>query len=66
MSEFIEFNEYKGGKALVNIEHIVKVRPADDGTSYLYFDAATGSQGSTSLAVLHVAESYSVVKRKLQ
>lgn len=50
---------------LVNIEHIIKVRPDEEGT-YLYFDVVTGNNGSTSLSVLHVAESYSVVKRKLQ
>lgn len=65
MAEFVEFNEFKGEKMLVNIEHIIKVRPDEEGT-YLYFDVVTGNNGSTSLSVLHVAESYSVVKRKLQ
>lgn len=65
MAEFVEFKEYRGDKVLVNIEHIIKVRPNSEGT-YLYFDATTGTQGSTSLSTLHVAESYSVVRRKLQ
>lgn len=65
MAEFVEFNEYKGDKVLVNIEHIIKVRPDEEGT-YLYFDTVTGNQGSTSLALLHVEETYSVVKRMLQ
>lgn len=65
MAEFIEFKEYNGDKVLVNIEHIVKVRPDDIGT-YLYFDITTGKNGSTSFSILHVEESYSVVKRKLQ
>lgn len=65
MAEFVEFKEFKGDKVLVNIEHIIKVRPDIEG-SYLFFDAVTGNSGSTSLSVLHVAESYSIVKRKLQ
>ena len=65
MAAFVEFTEYKGEKVLVNIEHVIKVRPDDDGT-YIYFDAATGSQGSISLSVLHVEDSYSTVKRTLQ
>lgn len=65
MAEFVEFKEYKGNKVLVNIEHIIKVRPDEEG-SYLYFDVTTGNSGSTSLSLLHVVESYSAVKRKLQ
>lgn len=66
MAEFIELTEYEGKKVLLNIEHILKVRPDDKGC-YIYFDVATGnSNGSTSLAFVHVEETYSVVKRKLQ
>ena len=65
MSEFVEFTEYQGDKVLVNIEHIIKVQPDKEGT-FLYFDTATGSNNSTHLSVLHVVESYSVVKRMLQ
>lgn len=65
MAEFVEFKEYRGDKVLVNIEHIIKVRPDEEGT-YLYFDVATGNSNTTSLSLLHVAENYNAVKRKLQ
>jgi hypothetical protein len=66
MAEFIELTEYDGRKVLLNIEHIMKIRPDDKGC-YIYFDVVTGNNsGSTSLVQLHVAESYSVIKRKLQ
>ncbi len=66
MAEFIELTEYDGRKVLLNIGHILKIVPDDKG-SYVYFDVTTGSiSGSTGLALLHVAESYSVIKRKLQ
>lgn len=65
MAEFVEFREVKGDKVLVNIEHIIKVRPDEEGT-YLYLDVATGNNVSTAPSLLHVAEMYSVVKRKLK
>ncbi len=66
MAFFIELTEYDGKKVLLNIEHIMKVRPDEKGC-YIYLAVATGSNnGSMSLAMLHVAETYSVVKRKLQ
>ena len=65
MAEFIELTEYDGNKVLINTERILKVRPDDKGC-YIYFDVATGNGNSTSLAVLHVNETYAVVKRKLQ
>ncbi len=65
MAEFVEFKEFKGDKMLVNVEHLIKVQSDDEGT-YLYFDVATGNNSSNGLFILHVAESYSVVKRKLQ
>ena len=66
MAEFIELTEYDGKKVLLNTEHILKIQPDDKGC-YMFFDVATGSNnGSTSLTHLHVEESYSVVKRKLQ
>lgn len=66
MAEFIELTEYDGQKVLLNIEHILKIWPDDKGC-YIYFGVATAnSRDSTSLAVLHVEESYFVVKRKLQ
>lgn len=66
MAEFIELTEYDGRKVLLNIGHILKIVPDDKGC-YVYFDVSTGSSsGSTSLTLLHVAESYSVIKRKLQ
>ena len=65
MAEFIELTEYEGKKVLLNAEHILKVLPNEKGC-YVYFDVVTGSNGSTSLSVLHLAESYAVVKRKLQ
>jgi hypothetical protein len=66
MAEFIELTEYDGKKVLLNTEHILKIRPDDKGC-YIYFDVATGSSnGSTSLTLLHVEESYSAIKRKLQ
>lgn len=65
MAEFVEFKEPDGEKVLVNIEHIVKVRPDKEGT-YLYFDVTTGNNGSTGFSMLHVAETYAMVKKKLQ
>ena len=65
MAEFVELTEYEGNKVLLNIEHILKVRPNEKGC-YVYFDVVTGSNNSTSLSVLHLAESYVVVKRRLQ
>ncbi len=65
MAEFIEFEEFNGDKVLVNIEHIIKVRSAKEGT-YIYFDSAIEHQGSSSLALLHITENFSSVKRKLQ
>ena len=65
MADFVEFTEHKGDKVLVNIEHIIKIQPDEEGT-YLYFDTTIGNQNSTTLSLLHVEESYAVVKRKLQ
>lgn len=65
MADFIELTEYKGDKVLVNVEHIIKVRQDTEGC-YLYFDVTTGNEKSTSISILHIAENYSVVKRKLQ
>lgn len=65
MAEFVEFKEFKGDRVLVNIDHIIKVRPNEVGT-YLYFDTAIGDQSSMSLSMLHVVESFPVVKRILQ
>lgn len=65
MAEFVEFTEYDGKKVLLNVEHILKVRPDDKG-SYIYFDVTTGSNNSTTPSLLHVAENYTAVKRKLQ
>ena len=65
MAEFIELTEYDGKKILLNVEHIVKVRPDDKGC-YIYFDVAIGNNDSTSLSLIHVNETLAVVKRKLQ
>ena len=65
MSEFIELTEIDGKKILLNVEHILKVRPDEKGC-YIYFDVLNGSNGSVSPALLHVAETYAVVKKKLQ
>jgi len=65
MAEFIELTEYDGKKVLLNIEHILKIRPDEKGC-YIYFDVATGNGNSSSISMLHVEEAYSVVKRKLQ
>lgn len=65
MAEFIELTEHDGKKVLLNIEHILKVRPEDKGC-YIYFDVATRNGNSSGLSMLHVEESYSVIKRKLQ
>ena len=65
MAEFIELTEYDGRKVLLNIEHILKVRPDDKGC-YIYFDVAIGNGNSSSISMLHVEETYTVVKRKLQ
>lgn len=65
MAEFVEFTEYDGKKVLLNIEHVLKVRPDDKGC-YIYFDVAIGNSNSSSISMLHVEETYAVVKRKLQ
>ena len=65
MAEFVEFTEYDGKKVLLNVEHILKVRPDDKG-SHIYFDVTAGSSNSTSPSLIHVAENYTAVKRKLQ
>lgn len=62
MAEFIEFKDTKGEKVFVNVEHIIKVRPDNNGT-YLYFDVISGN--SSCPYPLHVAEKYETVKRKL-
>ena len=65
MADFIELTEYEGEKVLLNVEHILKVRPDEKGC-YVFFDVVTGNGNSTSLSLIHVAETYSIVKRKLQ
>ena len=65
MADFVEFTEHKGDKVLVNIEHIIKIQPDEEGT-YLYFDTTIGNQNSMSPSILHVEKSYTAVKRKLQ
>jgi len=63
-AEFIELTEYEGRKFLLNTAHVLRVRPDDDG-AYLYFDVAIGRGDSLSLSCVHVAESYSSIKRLL-
>ena len=65
MGEFLEFTDYKGEKVLVNINHIIKVEPRDEGVC-LYFDISTESGSSSSLYCECVAERYAIVKKKLQ
>ena len=64
MAVFVEFKEYKRDKVFVNVEHIVNVRPGDNG-AYLYFDVVTHNGDSTSMDYIHVEETYAMVKRKL-
>lgn len=64
MAVFVEFKEYKRDKVFVNVEHIVNVRPSDNGAN-LYFDVVTSNGDSTSMEYIHVEETYAVVKRKL-
>lgn len=65
MADFIELTEYKGEKVLVNTSHIVKVVPEDSG-SCIFFDVAMDNNRSCYLAYLHVEESYTSLKRKLE
>lgn len=64
MAEFLELTELDGDKVLLNIEHILKVCPNENGC-YVFFDVAIGNDRSTNLSPLHVKENYTVVKRNL-
>ena len=65
MAEFIEVTEHASGKKnLINVEHIMKIRPDESG-SYIFFVAMSGSNGTVSPNCIHVTESYSFIKRIL-
>lgn len=61
---FVEFKDYNGDKVFVNADHIIMVRPDDNGAR-LYFDVVTSNRDSTSMDYIHVEETYDMVKRKL-
>ena len=65
MAEFIELTEYDGEKVLLNKEHILKVCPDDEGGAYVYFDVVMLNGNSSCLRTMHVAESYSAIKKML-
>jgi len=65
MAEFVELTDNNGERVLINPELILKVCPERQGC-VLFFAVSTGSGNSTSLYCEHVAESYAIVKKKLQ
>lgn len=64
MAVFVEFKDYNREKVFVNTDHIIMVRPDDNGAR-LYFDVVTSNGDSTSMDYIHVEETYAMVKRKL-
>lgn len=65
MAEFIELRENDGEKVLVNIEHVIRVCPDEKGC-YIYFDFATINGDYSHPHVMHLADKYEEVKRKIQ
>lgn len=64
MADFVELTRYDGVKILVGTDHIVEVVPDTNGT-FIYYDFASGNNGSISQDRVAVKEQYATIKRKL-